>query len=1708
MNSLLRFFSLILLVYSNGLFSQNLTIASNGQTGTSGTNWSISNGTLTVAGGAATIQASVIENHLSNGNDLLVTVPGNLVVNQAITYSGTSPQSLTFNTKNQIIINQSVNATNAALSVVLATNYAYNTGGVDINANLSTNGGHLAIGGGYNSGTLAWNGLTIAGGNAASYTDGRDAVEISGAAINTGGGDVLIKANTNVSGNNASGHFYAVEIHDASINANGGDISITGYMRGDYQYGVGVMVGTSGSSTTIETSGTGTIDISGSAEDSANNYYGWRHGILIIAWSGIQPVAIRSEQGDISIAGTSSITNSNNYDNSGLQIQNGSSAGQIISIVSQSGAIGLTGTNTREASDEFSNGIRFSPNATANCIQIGQEGSTAYSGNISINANSLRVQNWASNSIDVETSGNFTLQPSGSSFTYYRVENQTADNFLLPTAWSLEVGGNLTIGKTGNTGNLDIGRPLAAGGNIALFGGDVDIHNNLNATGAGSEISVNAQLNIHTLTTANVSITTGSSSANGGDIKFLSDVDGNSTGNIFISLGLAMNSHGGNILFAGGDANGTGFASGYIHSPFESEGIRFEHTIEIDSEGGNITMRGRNTTNAVSTAYGNMGVGSWNNGYKSFDAGEGKIYIEGVARNGGGIDPGIGFYSGNSYVEFLSSNTSSDAIIFKGSSVADEGIIFDAPLGTKIYATGAGGGITMEAEGTLYAINFVRNTDVLAVSGPITLFSTNNKAYVNSGSSQVVLGSKAGTPITASSSDIELGFDTYNFSGIRQQVNCTGDFTIRPANGSTSFGQAVSNDWFTWSSTQFPSSLTMGAADNNTEISIDVAQTVEGPISLYGSLVDINASLTSSATGDILFKAVSSAIDALEIANGVNISKSSGTGTATLQSRSRINNAGAIQATGSGVLNIILWSDYNNGDLGGISGSGTLSSNGGHIWLGGSNSDGGTSTWNNLMVGNGPSVGAYGYNYNAMEFTGSITTNGGDVYIWAGNGYGSAADLFFQSGSSINSGSGDITIVTDQISNTSPCPITTTGHFTWEPNTTNGWATTYINQLDVDGNYSGANYTGVVDFDDFQFINFSSFGGFTLGNSTQTCGIRIYDALSINGPVEILGGYAVVASTIQAAGDVLIDADLGTQQSYDGFGIRIYNDITATSNGSITLLGRGGNSSTGAEHGIYLDPNTDLTVSGTGTITAVGQGGSSTGSECRGFVFGGSNTITSAGGAISITGYGGGSSSSNHNDGIQSADNGNNINAGSGAITLNGGINPFGANGESIALDYSLTLGGTGQSGDITLIGDVLYFNGTNTSSIETTGGVIIEPYSNSFEERLISWPLSGLFMSGNETGFTLGKTSNNWDLTVANDLNVNGDVNILGGNLTLNGNLSAGGSLNSHAKGNITIASSKTLTSTGGNLVLWSDYDNDGSGSISAGDNTTFTTSGGNIYLAGGTDTDSDGLPNGFATSSSTHGIELGTQASSTTTMTTSGGNILIQGKCTSTTATTGHGLSQNGLIDIDAGSGSITINGQSANWYGIDFASLVMSASTPWSIKSSATTGTAISISGTSSAASDYGVVFNFPVQKQIIADGGGTIEINGTGTGSNWGIFCQNTDFLSSSGTITLDGGVNGVKITDYGSRFGALAGSDVTSSTANVVLLGDQITVGDWRSGFSTKVLTSGTVSIQPYTTSSFGNGISWQAGTATSGWNLGKTSGSGSTTFDWETTTVN
>jgi hypothetical protein len=170
LKTLLFIFSL-----ANIVWSQNLTISSSGQTGTSGTNWSITGNTLNVASsGTADVHPNVISNHLNNVGNLTVILPWQSgVIRQCsidgtITYTGSAARTLTFSIANDIFItttNQSITATGTgALNVVLRAanaNGSPNNGRVSIRQNntINTNGGHLWIGGG--SGNVTWNGLTV-----------------------------------------------------------------------------------------------------------------------------------------------------------------------------------------------------------------------------------------------------------------------------------------------------------------------------------------------------------------------------------------------------------------------------------------------------------------------------------------------------------------------------------------------------------------------------------------------------------------------------------------------------------------------------------------------------------------------------------------------------------------------------------------------------------------------------------------------------------------------------------------------------------------------------------------------------------------------------------------------------------------------------------------------------------------------------------------------------------------------------------------------------------------------------------------------------------------------------------------------------------------------------------------------------------------------------------------------------------------------------------------------------------------------------------------------------------------------------------------------------------------------------------------------------------------------------------------------------------
>jgi hypothetical protein len=235
----------ILLIFVGPLWiqSQHLTISSSGQTGTSGTNWSITGNTLTVAAsGSAQVNPSVITNHLNNTGDLTIVLPHNgtdvrdLYLNNSITYTGSNSRTLTFNIANDIIFasSTSISSSNSSLNIVMRT--ALSTSNIDhgrVHLNgttINTNGGHLWIGGGPS--TATWNGLTVGNSIARTWADGVPGLWIENATINTNGGNVYL-AGLSWNSNSNSGVNYGVHVINSNISSGSGNIEINGEVKVD-----------------------------------------------------------------------------------------------------------------------------------------------------------------------------------------------------------------------------------------------------------------------------------------------------------------------------------------------------------------------------------------------------------------------------------------------------------------------------------------------------------------------------------------------------------------------------------------------------------------------------------------------------------------------------------------------------------------------------------------------------------------------------------------------------------------------------------------------------------------------------------------------------------------------------------------------------------------------------------------------------------------------------------------------------------------------------------------------------------------------------------------------------------------------------------------------------------------------------------------------------------------------------------------------------------------------------------------------------------------------------------------------------------------------------------------------------------------------------------------------------------------------------------
>ena len=886
-------------LFSTIASAQHLTISNSGETGTSGINWSITGNELSIgSSGSASINTSVITNHLATTGNLTINLPGqlnvarNIYINNTIAYSGSSARTLTFQSGNDIVFANTVGITSATASLNIVLRSATTTGTPDNGSvkmdgiNIVTKGGHLWVGGG--ASTTTWNGLNVGNSSARTYLDDVAGISVVGSTIASGGGNIYMYGLSWNSGD-ADGINYGTNFENSVMSSGTGTIYFAGGVYGQYTNGTGMRI--YGTTTTSITSTTGAIYIYGYGTDSATNGNAGRTAATIQGTA-----SIKSESGDISVIGDAAFAATVN-DKEGLMIASGAA------ICSKTGNITLRGTNTLESSGQFSNSIRFAAADVANSIRIGYDGTNAYSGNILIEGNSIyqRYTYLGSGSIAVQTTGTLTIQPTGTAFTFMRAAN--SDPLTYDEDWNFGTNlGGFVYGKSTNTTALTYSNSLTTNGPITMYAGTLTQNGAVSSGGAitfnctdftlGANLTVSTNNPLSILSKTFIKNTTATTiTTAGGNVVMASNTDdatdNDTTTNGYIQFlsGLTMTTNGGNITLGGGDATASGYALGTSAYPYE--GIRIDGTLNINSGGGNIIMRGKSY--AISTTAGSWGTGFWNLSTGSITSGTGTITLDGFSQSYNGThNAGIYTYGA---LTVTSANTTADAIklIGKGTGNGNEAWAIEAESALSLIATGEGGGITMSSsqQNTASNLDIVLRgeTNILAKSGPINLLGGQSSGiadgYVWIGGAMFI-GSKASGAVPISSSNIVMQYDKY-YSAANPNVATSGTVLWKPL--SASFGQTVETSTFNWNQNgQTMSGLTIGKPGNTSTITHQTnAITAAGPVSVYGGALAFNSALTATNSNINLFASGAVTQTAALSANGLDLN---GTGTYTLTNTS------------------------------------------------------------------------------------------------------------------------------------------------------------------------------------------------------------------------------------------------------------------------------------------------------------------------------------------------------------------------------------------------------------------------------------------------------------------------------------------------------------------------------------------------------------------------------------------------------------------------------------------------------------------------------------------------------------------------------------------------------------------------------------------------------------------------------------------------------
>jgi hypothetical protein len=386
--------------------------------------------------------------------------------------------------------------------------------------------------------------------------------------------------------------------------------------------------------------------------------------------------------------------------------------------------------------------------------------------------------------------------------------------------------------------------------------------------------------------------------------------------------------------------------------------------------------------------------------------------------------------------------------------------------------------------------------------------------------------------------------------------------------------------------------------------------------------------------------------------------------------------------------------------------------------------------------------------------------------------------------------------------------------------------------------------------------------------------------------------------------------------------------------------------------------------------------------------------------------------------------------------------------------------------------------NGTTTGGTLTgandLGGLVINNVANLTGLTLGNYLGSGV---AGDTPYVYANTST---MTLSAPFSIAGPISVYGSNINVNANLNttAGGSSGDillKASADISLAAGKSITTSGGDVVLWSNSDGGAdTGSVLLRDGSSITTSGGHLWAGGGSgSTTWNGLTvgSGYAVAGTSlapaacvcspfkTGIYL-----EATTLNTGGGSIGLWGNGGSAD----HGILSVGNNTLNAGAGKVYLRGvgSSTGGIGLFFGIHYTVRSAQFNVASTNQSTDAITLVG--SANGGNGI---FAGSTLLEATNGGGINV--TASTNSASAFAMEVGYLNNaaslvalanSGPVVFDVG-RGLSAASAGFLvLGQRASSSVTSSSSNITLIGNSFSWGTTASA----VQSSGILSIKPST----------------------------------------